>query len=58
MPDNDRDEDFVIADDGEIVMTDDELAPMTDEAAVDIIDGHPELDADDLTIDIEDDYGG
>ena len=50
MPDNDRDEDFVIADDGEIVMTDD--------AAVDIIDGHPELDAGDLTVDIEDDYGG
>ena len=58
MPDNDRDEDFVIADDGEIVMTDDELAPMTDDAAVDIVDGHPELDVDDLTVDIEDDYGG
>lgn len=58
MPDNDRDDDFVIADDGEIIMTDDELAPVTDEAALEIIDGHPELDVDDLTVDIEDDYGG
>ncbi len=58
VPDNDRDEDFVIADDGEIVMTDEELPPLNEEAALDIVDGHEELNADDLTIDIVDDYGG
>lgn len=58
MPDNDRDEDFVIADDGEIVMTDEELPPLNEEAPLDIVDGHEELNADDLTIDIVDDYGG
>jgi len=58
VPDNDRDEDFVIADDGEIVMTDDELPPLNEEAPLEIVDGHPELNVDDLTIDIVDDYGG
>lgn len=58
MPDSDRDEDYVIANDGEIVMDDDVLPPLNEEAALDIVDGHHELNVDDLTVDIEDDYGG
>ena len=58
MADNDRDDDFVIADDGEIVMSADELSLRNDEAPLEIVDGFPEIKADDLDIDISDDYGG
>lgn len=58
MADNDRDDDFVIADDGEIVMSADELSLRNGEAPLEIVDGFPEIKADDLDIDISDDYGG
>lgn len=58
MADNDRDDDFVIANDGEIVMSADELPPLNEEAALRFVDGHLEINVDDLDIDISDDYGG
>ena len=57
MPDDDE-QDNPIGHEGEIAMNEDELPPWNEEAALDIVDGHPELDVDDLTVDIEDDYGG
>jgi len=57
VPDDDE-QDNPIGHEGEIAMNEDELPPRNEEAALDIVDGHPELDVDDLTVDIEDDYGG
>jgi hypothetical protein len=58
MNDSERDDDFVIAPDGEIIFEGSALPLANDEAPLDIVDGHHEINVDDLTIDISDDYGG